>query len=76
MVQMIKLEGVEYPVADLSKYALDLISSIKYVDDTVAQKKNDYSLFLKAKDGYIRDLKEEIIKEKSGVDLGSLFSSD
>jgi hypothetical protein len=76
MVQMIKFEGVEYPVADLSKYALDLISSIKYVDDTVAQKKNDYSLFLKAKDGYIRDLKEEIIKEKSGVDLGSLFSSD
>lgn len=76
MVQMIKFEGVEYPVSDLSKYALDLISSIRYVDETVAQKKNDYSLFLKAKNGYIRDLKEEIIKEKSGVDLGSLFSSD
>lgn len=76
MVQFIKFEGAEYPVSDFSEYALDLISSIKYVDEKIAQKNRDKDLFLKAKKGFIADLKEEIIREKSGVDLASLFSGN
>jgi hypothetical protein len=76
MVQIIKFEGVEYPVSDFSEYALNLISSIKYVDEKIAQKNGDKDVFLKAKKGFIADLKEEITREKSGVDLASLFSGN
>ena len=37
---------------------------------------NNLALLAKAKNGYIEDMKTEIIQERTGVDFDDLFSDD
>ena len=72
----LRLDGVDYDLSQASDEAKALVLKVKNVDRLVEEKTNLMALLTKAKNAYIADLKTEIIKNKTGVDLSSLFDEE
>lgn len=62
-----ELDGVQYPLSDLSDTARQLIVSIKDVDSKLREATNLAAIFTRAKNSYVQGLKDEIIKNKAGL---------
>ena len=52
------------------------MARLQQLDRLFEEKTNLMALLTKAKNAYIADLKTEIIKSKTGVDLSSLFDEE
>ncbi len=76
MSKTFKIEGHEYKLQDLSEAGQSMYASLVFVGTSLAQKKDEIALLTRAKNGYIEDLKTEVIEKKTGVDLGALFGDD
>lgn len=76
MAGKLDIDGTEYPISSLSDLGKSLLVNIQAVDIRLKQKLNDRSLLLRARNAYISDLKEEVILEKSGIDLTTIFDDD
>lgn len=72
----LRLDGVDYDLSHASDQAKDLIKRLKQLDQLYEEKTNMVALLTKAKNAYIADLKTEIIRNKTGVDLSSLFDEE
>ena len=72
----LRFDGVDYDLSQASDEAKALVVKVKNVDRLVEEKTNLMALLTKAKNAYIADLKTEIIKNKTGVDLSSLFDEE
>lgn len=72
----LRFDGVDYDLSQASDEAKALVVKVKNVDRLVEEKTNLMALLTKAKNAYIADLKTEIIKNKTGVDLSSLFHEE
>lgn len=70
------IDGVEYPMAGLSSEGLQLLSNLMFVRTNIQDLSNQMAVLGKAKNAYITDLKTEMIKKNTGVDLSDLFSDD
>ena len=70
------LDGCTYCESDLPASAIDIFKLLKFTTLTLDSLKNKKSVILRAKNGYIEDLKLEIIEQKSGINLGSLFDEN
>lgn len=70
------IDGVEYPMAELSSKGLQLLSNLMFVRTNIQDLSNQMAVLGKAKNAYISDLKTEMIKKNTGVDLSDLFSDD
>ena len=53
-----------------------LASRLQHLDRVFEEKSTLMALLTKAKNAYMADLKAEIIKNKTGVDLSSLFDAE
>ena len=73
MSRKINIDGIEYGLDTLSDDAKKIVVSIQDTDVCIHEMVNLRAIFTRAKRSYIDELKREIIKGKSGVDIASLF---
>ena len=73
MTQKINIDGIEYGLDTLSDDTKKLVERLQDTDACIYEMKNLLAIFTRAKQSYIAELKREIIKGKSGVDIASLF---
>ncbi len=74
--QILRLDGEEYDLSKASEGAKTLVARLQHLDRLFEEKRNLMALLTKAKNAYISDLKTEIIKNKTGVDLSTLFDAE
>jgi|TARA_B110000879_G_scaffold202354_1_gene278624 predicted component of type VI protein secretion system len=73
---ILRLDGEEFDLSKGSKEAEALVAQLQNLDRLLEEKRNLAALLTKAKNAYIAELKAEIIKNKTGVDLSSLFDEE
>lgn len=73
MTQKINIDGIEHELDTLSGDAKKFVAILQDTDACISEMKNLLAIFTRAKQSYIAELKREIIKGKSGVDIASLF---
>ena len=76
MSDRFQLDGKDYKVSDLNEYGRELVDRLTFVRLKLQNVENSMALLNKAKNGYIEDLKTEIIQERTGVDFSDLFSDE
>ena len=76
MTNKIALEIGEYSVADLPENGRLLVNKLEFVQSTLVELYNKKAMMNRAKNGYISDLKAEIIANKAGLDIPAMFSDD
>lgn len=74
--QILRIGDADYDISQLSEDAHILVSRLQYVEQMLSERNNLLALLHKAKNAYIADLKTEIIKDKTGVDMSSLFDEE
>ena len=74
--QILRLDGEDFDLSKASDEAKALVARLQHLDSLSEEKSNLMALLTKAKNAYISDLKTEIIKNKTGVDLSSLFDEE
>jgi hypothetical protein len=72
----LRLEGVDYDLSKASDEARALVARLQSLGNLIEEKSNLRALLTKAKNAYIAELKAEIIKNKTGVDLSTLFDAE
>lgn len=73
---ILRLDGKDYDLSKASEAARDIVVRLQNLDRLFEEKNNLMALLTKAKNAYIADLKSEIIKNKTGVDLSTLFDEE
>jgi len=73
MSQRINLDGVEYETSGLTDNGKSILASLQEASTRLQELQNLQAIFTRAKRSYIDELKREIIKGKSGVDIAALF---
>ena len=76
MTKRFRIEGVEYDIKQLSQQGRDLCEHLNFTQSSLQELNNMLAVLSKAKNAYISDLKTEIVRGRTGVDLGALFSDD
>ena len=76
MKQSFLLDGVEYSTDGLSEEGSGFVKQLEFTHLRLQELSNQSALMTKAKNAYIADLKMEIVRERSGVDLSALFTDD
>ena len=76
MKQRFWIDGVEYSSDGLSEEGSGVVEQLKFTQLRLHELGNQRALMTKAKNAYILDLKMEIVRERSGVDLSALFTDD
>ena len=76
MTKSVRIDNVEYDIEQLSLAGRDLYERLSFTQSRLQEYNNMLALLMKAKNAYIVDLKTEIVKGRTGVDLGALFSDD
>lgn len=74
--QILRLDGLDYDLSRLSADGKTLVSRLTQLERLVQEKTNLLAVLTKAKNAYISDLKSEIIKKRTGVDLSALFEGE
>ncbi|XXK34586.1 hypothetical protein ACMAY8_18395 [Rhodobacteraceae bacterium nBUS_22] len=70
------LEGNEYKIENLSEEGKKIWSHLFFALQSLDELNAKLALMNRAKNAYVSDLKTEVVENKSGVDLGALFSED
>jgi glutamyl/glutaminyl-tRNA synthetase len=73
MTKSVRIDNVEYDMEQLSQAGRDLYERLSFTQSRLQEYNNMLALLMKAKNAYIADLKTEIVKGRTGVDLGALF---
>ena len=73
MSQRINLDDVEYETSSLTDNGKSILASLQEASARLQELQNLQAIFTRAKRSYIDELKREIIKGKSGVDIAALF---
>ena len=73
MAKKLVIDNIEYLLDDHSQNVKDLALKLDGIGKEIHEKENLYAVLTRAKNSYIQELKREMIAEKSGVDIGSLF---
>ena len=76
MTKRFRIESVEYDIEQLSQQGRDLCEHLNFTLSSLQELNNMLAVLSKAKNAYISDLKTEIVRGRTGVDLGALFSDD
>jgi hypothetical protein len=76
MDKFFSIDGIKYRVEDLSDEGRLQFEQLLFVQKNLNLLKNKIALMTKAKNGYISDLKSDIVEGRSGIDLRLLFSDD
>ena len=71
--QKFTFEGSEYSTENLSESSTKRFLQQQFTQQKLQELQNDAALLNKAKNGYIEDLKSEIVFGKLGVNIGDLL---
>lgn len=74
--QILRLDGRDHDLSQASDEARALVTQLRQLDGLLAEKTNLLALLHRAKNGYIADLKAEMIRTRTGVDLTTLFDQE
>jgi hypothetical protein len=75
-LQILRLDGQDYDLSKASEAAKSAVARLQHLERLFEEKSNMMALLTKAKNAYIAELKTEIIKNKTGVDLSTLFDEE
>ena len=73
MAVKLQIDGVNYSVKDLSDRGRSNLNAYQHASTQIEYATNMLAILTRAKNSYILDLKSEILQEKTGVDLSTLF---
>ena len=76
MAQKVSLDGVEYEISNLSSEGKNLLVAYQHVTKQIQDAVNMQAILTRAKNSYISELKSEMVKGKTGLDLSDLFGDD
>jgi hypothetical protein len=76
MTQRFRMDGAEYDAGMLPPSGQEIVERMSFAQLRLKELMNQQALLTKAKNAYIAELKAEIIKGRTGVDLDALFSDD
>ena len=76
MTKRFRIEDIEDDIEQLSQQGRDLCERLNFTQSSLQELNNMLAVLSKAKNAYISDLKTEIVRGRTGVDLGALFSDD
>lgn len=71
-----RLDGAECDLSKASEEARALVARLQHLDRLFDEKSNLMALLTKAKNANVADLKGGIIKNKTGVNLSTLFDAE
>lgn len=69
MGQKIKLDDQEYEIENLSDQAKVALASMQFATQRLQELSDIHALYVRAKNGYIADLKHEMVSKKAGFDF-------
>ena len=67
MGQKIKLDDKEYDVENLSDQAKAAVTSLQFTNTRLQELNNMQALLQRAKNSYVKSLKQEMLSSKSGL---------
>jgi hypothetical protein len=73
MSKKINVDGDEYDLESFNQDAKVILKKLQQTNKKIQDNKKMCALLMRAKKSYMSELKQEIIKGKSGVDVASLF---
>ena len=76
MTQKINMDGVDYDTNLLSDEGREVLLSYTYVNQQLQEALNMQAILTRAKNSYVSELKSEMIKGKTGLDLSDLFGDN
>ena len=63
----ILIDDKEFNVSDLSENSRSVLSLFQYTEKKIAELTNILALLQKAKNGYVAELKSEVLAQKAGI---------
>lgn len=76
MRKHIRIDGADYAISSFSDKSQLVVEQLFFSVEILKKLHDESAILLRAKNGYISDLKMEIIEKKSGLDLNTLFDDD
>ena len=76
MTDTFTIDGVRYCTEELSDEGRSIWRKLLFARRKLNNLHNQTALLSKAKNGYIGDIKTDVVRDKSGVDLATLFTVD
>ena len=76
MTQKINLDGVEYNTDQLSDEGKKILVAYAHANKQLQEALNMRAILTRAKNSYISELKSEMVRGKTGLDLSDLFGDD
>lgn len=75
-LKTVRLNDVDYPVDRLSAEGLEALERYRFVEERLRELRNTEALLTRARNAYIADLKDEILRARTGLDFSDLLSGD
>ena len=75
-LKTIRLNDIDYPVDRLSAHGLETLERYRFVEERLIELRNTEALLTRARNAYIADLKDEILRSRTGLDFSDLLSGD
>lgn len=75
-LKTVRLNDVDYPVDGLSAEGLEALERYRFVEERLRELRNTEALLTRARNAYIADLKDEILRARTGLDFSDLLSGD
>lgn len=69
----LRLDGKDYDISTLSVQGQQALAAYQHATEQLQHAQNMQALLTKAKNAYISELKTEMIRGRTGVDLSTLF---
>ena len=73
---LIRIDQSLYDVSSASENSRKLVTALQNIDQRTVHKQNEMATLRRAKHAYLTDLRAEIVKKKSGVDLSALLDGE
>jgi hypothetical protein len=74
--RIIRLDGKDYDIATVPAEAMQIVARIGAVEKQLKEKQMLIETVDKARVAYLAEIKAEIVRLKSGVDLSSIFTGE
>lgn len=76
MFEKVVLDGVEYDTGQLSSEGKALLAAYSFADRQLQEALSMRAVLTRARNSYIAELKSEMVKGKTGLELSDLFGDD
>jgi hypothetical protein len=76
MTRRLRLDDVAYETESLSAEGQLLLERLAFVQARLEDLTNNAALLNKAKNAYIADLKQDLVRGRVGLDLGALMGDE